>query len=214
MATTHRMPPEQGPPVAPEARPATSPWQGSEGPAEIERSRLKRRLVGRIAMVMLLAGAMVVSLTALPIAVRLIQGSAPEAAHRGIAHAMWEKGYAVGPPAPREASTYAPKPSEYGSGHEGLALLEQLLEEAQQQQDEGSEPKAEQDSTEQLGAVATRDLVLLDRADPSADVAFQVPKGQVMLIMKDTGRWLLVAVRLPDRIKLGWTTRDQLTIVR
>lgn len=192
----------------------SSPWttvHGDDG----QRQRVRRRILGHVAIAMLALVAAVVALAASPIVVGYLEGERPHAARRGIARHSYARGWAVGPPPADEASTYAPKPSDYPYGAFGgdepgakppaMALIEELLRDAEDQPD---------DSLEQLGVKANGDLVLRDRADAQGEEAFRVQAGQVMLVVKHMGEWILVAVIRADRTKLGWTTRDRVSLIK
>jgi hypothetical protein len=155
-------------------------------------------------LLLLLAAFAVVAVSSSTVAWRLVLGTRPSAAHRGVARQMWERGWAVGPPEPHSHSKYGGVPlSGHGDDPRMSTLLEQLLGE------DGDEPP----DVARAGAIAREDLPLLDRADPFAEPVAAVSRGDALIVMQDQGGWLLVAVQQDDRVALGWVRREKLELL-
>jgi len=159
-----------------------------------------------VVLLLLAAGALVLA-TAYPLALGLVEGHRPEPAHRGIDRYVRGRGWAVGEPDRRAPSRYAPSPHGLLGGHGGRfrGLGELLFEEV--------EPGEPAPSAEGHMAMARGPVVLKDRADDRAAPVRTVTPETMLLVMKDTGDWLLLAVRDQERTVLGWARRDQVAVL-
>ncbi len=200
-----------------------SPWvTGSQGAAiRRARGRASRTVLHHFTVLLLMATAGIVVVAALPTVERILSGDPAHTAKRGIARTMWAKDYAVGPPEaarPRLAFGHqAPAMGLRSRRHApaiggtigdprfgDLDLFNQLL-------GQNLDPNGD-DSAEGSGAIAPRDLVLFDRADSDSDPAAAIRRGQILVVIKDGGDWLLLAFKEGDRFELGWARRDQVKL--
>ena len=195
-----------------------SPWVNGDHAKASRRSRQRasRTVIHHFTLLVLMATIAVVVVAALPTVEQIIVGDPAIAARRGIARTMWAKGYAVGPPeadrphpaldGPAPAiGTRQRRPSR-GSGEPRIGDLNlfELL-------DPDSEPP-DADQAVGSGAFAPRDLVLLSRASLDSDPAVAVSRGQLLVVVKQEGEWLLLAFKEGERLELGWARRDQVLL--
>jgi hypothetical protein len=179
---------------------ATTPWDG-DGSDRRDRSRRLRR-VGEHASLMIVAlVALLVFLSSWPVWLGVVDGERPAAAQRGFDRHLRARGWAVG--APREAtpSRYAPTPDAYRVDAPGAVLGELLRSMGSTRDAEGH------------GAVSRGRIELLDRADDDGEVVLEVDADQPLLVGKDLGAWLMVAVRQDGRTKFGWVRRGEVVIL-
>lgn len=185
-----------------------SPWVGGAQAAATarERARSTRRVVERFVILMLLATFGVAVVAALPAAAHLFTPDKPDTAVRGIERVTRARGWAVGPPDPTPHPAFSPDDYEGKSvrDHTGLSrdLFEQLA------------PSDPLEPTQPVGAIAKRDLVLRDRADIGGDSVVDVKRGAMLLVLQDTGGWLLVAAKGEDNMQVGWAQRGELELLR
>jgi len=174
-----------------------SPWQG-EDPARRDRSSTARRAIGQ-SVVILLSGTLVAAaIGGWPVLAGAIEGDRPVAAKRGLKRVFRQREWAIGKePSARERSVFGPK---LRRGRPPSAILEQLLEDAE----------AHDGGLGWMGrAVRARGALELkegpSQASPTVD---RIDGSAHVIVIKDTGRWLMVAVRGEGRAIIGWTPRD------
>lgn len=156
-------------------------------------------------LLLLAAGALVLA-TVYPLALGLLDGHRPDAAHRGIDRYVRGRGWAVGEPEPQAQSRYAPSPHpRIGGPGRFRGLGELLFEEVN--------PDEPPPSAEAHLAMARGPLVLRDRADDLSPPVYTVTPDTMMFVAKDTGDWLLLAIRENDRTVLGWARRDTVAVL-
>lgn len=195
-----------------------SPWVKGEHAAASRHSRQRasRAVIHHFTLLVLLVTVGIVVVAALPTIDRVLSGDPAATARRGIARTLWAKGYAVGPPeaerphpsldgAAPAIGTRGRRPSRTigDSTLGGLNLFEML------------DPEANPDDGESAvgsGAWAARDMVLLSRAAPDSEPAVEVSRGQLLVVVKQEGDWLLLAFKDGDRLELGWGRRDQVLL--
>jgi hypothetical protein len=170
-----------------------------------------RRIAEHAAVVLLLAAGALVMATAYPLLLGLVEGQRPEAARRGIDRLVRGRGWAVGEPAPRAPSRYAPSPHSLRRSP-GAPDLGQLIF-PQIGGGDGDEAPGAVETAEAHLAISRGRLVLVDRADTNAKPVRTVTPETMMLVVKDTGDWLLLAVRDQDRTVLGWALRDRVAVL-
>jgi hypothetical protein len=198
-----------------------SPWVDGSQSAAVRRARGRASLtvMHHFTLIVLMATVGVVVVAALPTVNRILSGDPAITARRGIARTMWAKGYAVGPPeatlphpamgdgalgagSPAIGSRRSPSP--IGDRRFGqLDLFENLLELDSEPVDDGAKSS---------GAIAPRDLVLRDQANSDSEPAVVVRRGQILVVVKNDGDWLLLAYKQGDRFELGWAPRDQVLL--
>jgi hypothetical protein len=176
--------------------PAESPWP-SESPAPGGRSRALRQAVGRGTGLVLLAAALVAAAGSWRLIDVALDGPVANTAQRGLERALRERGWAVGPPVPSEHRVFGPSQLR-GRPHAQLELLEHLLEDETGRALEGHTVRAR------------GELALLDSAEPAASPVVTVDAASPLLVIKDTGSWLLVAVKKDERTLLGWAPRESI----
>ena len=196
-----------------------SPWvdRSHATAAQRTRGRASRAVIHHFTLLVLMATAGIVVVAALPTVERFLSGDPAIAARRGIARTMWAKGYAVGPPeAARPHPALDDRTPAIGARSRRpllpigdpsfleLDLFEKLLE-------PDPEP-VDDDPAVGSGAIAPRDLVLLVRAAPGSNPAVGVSRGQLLVVVKASGDWLLLAFKEGDRLELGWARRDQVLL--
>jgi Bacterial SH3 domain len=54
-------------------------------------------------------------------------------------------------------------------------------------------------------------ITLREHADPSAKVVGQVPAGVRLMMVRESGEWVMVVFQGPDGLLVGWAKRDALT---
>jgi hypothetical protein len=150
-------------------------------------------------MVMVLVGCIVL-VSALPVVEAAWDGQRADTAHRGLDRHLRSRGWAVGDVSKRAPSRYAPIPETYRrpTPHE---ILEELL---------GGAPA---DSAAGKGAMPRGRINMLDRADEDGDIVMELAPSTPILVVKDLGRWLLVAVRHEGRTQSGWLRRRSVVIL-
>lgn len=195
--------------ASPQSQPqnASSPWSGQgPSPADRERQRGARRVAEHAVVLLLLASFALVLATSYPLILGLVEGHRPEAARRGIERLVRSRNWAVGEPARPTTSRYAPSPHPLRRTPGADALGHLLFPDIEQ-----AEPA---ETAEAHLAISRGPLVLKDRADPTAAPVRSVTPETMMLVVKDTGEWLLLAVRDEERTVLGWARREQVAVVR
>ena len=171
---------------------AVSPWGTGATPGRQARLQLARRWVDRLTVLLVAAlGCVTVVMTAL--AARDGMQSRPPNARLGIDRAMRQRGWAVSPGEAR--SRYAPK----RRGKSGPTLFDKLF----------PAPVAAGDQPTQGPIVALEPLVLLERADDRAPAVTTIDAGEVAVVSKEMGDWVLVVAKQGDRTVFGWTHRDR-----
>jgi hypothetical protein len=203
--------PDEAPeePQQPPAAQAASPWQG---PTEArDRGRRYRALLGHAALLGVAAAALAVLVTATPTFVAVAQGEGPVGAKRGIARALWKRGYAVGPSEPSAVPKYGLDPRlEPPLGLEAPPLpgmLDRWFEGG------GDAPGDSAGGPQHIGAIARTSVTVLDRPSADGHAVAEVPRGQTLVIIEDRGAWLHVALLVDDGVKRGWARREALMLV-
>ncbi|HHH31306.1 MAG TPA: hypothetical protein ENK57_23575 [Polyangiaceae bacterium] len=156
-------------------------------------------------MLLLLAAGALVLATVYPLALGLLEGHRPEAAHRGLDRYVRGRGWALGEPPPPTQSRYAPSPHRFGGPGSFRGLGELLFEEVN--------PEEPAPSAEAHLAMARGPLVLRDRADDLSPPVYTVTPETMMFVAKDTGDWLLLAIHEEGRTVLGWARRDKVAVL-
>lgn len=191
----------------PAPRDASSPWSGQgPSPRDRESGRRARRVLEHAVVLLLLAAGALVLATGYPLVLGLVEGHRPEAAHRGLDRYVRGRGWAVGEPAPQARSRYAPSPHS-GIGRPGgfRGLGELLFEEIN--------PDDPAPTAEAHLAMARGPLVLRDRAEDLSPPVHTVTPDTMMFVAKDTGDWLLLAIREEGRTVLGWARREKVAVL-
>ncbi len=180
---------------------ASSPWNAGEDNGERDKRRRMRRMAEHVVVALLAILAVTIAIGSWPVWHGAARGYRADAARRGIERHARQRGWAVGEPKKKAASRYAPRPESYGAGSPNL--LEELL----------GHPELDPVSAEGRPAVARGRIQLYDRADDDADIVLDVDPTVTLLVAKDLGRWLLVAVQKGERTQYGWVRRHEVLVL-
>jgi len=196
-----------------------SPWVNGEHAAASRRSRHRasRAVVHHFTILVLAVALGVVVVAALPTVERVLSGDPAITARRGIARTLWAKGYAVGPPEADRPHPAQGGPAPAGDGRlrrpsrthgepgiAGLELFESLLD---PEANPGDDAAAVGN-----GAWAARDIVLRRRAAVTSEPTATVSRGQLLVVVRQDGEWLLLAFKDGDQLGAGWARRDQVLL--
>lgn len=110
---------------------------------------------------------------------------------------MRQRGWAVGPPEPTEHRVFGPSHLSERGGR-GAELLEDMLEAPALGGLEGHSVRAR------------GRLALLKSADAAASPVATIDARVSLLVLKDDGPWLLLAVRQDGQMLLGWAPRESI----
>jgi len=180
-----------------------SPWQGDD-PSRRDNATTARRAMGQ-SVVILLAGTIVASVIGgWPVLAGAIEGDRPVAARRGLQRVFRAREWAIGKERPvrEQHRMFGLDPRRRMRGPVPSVILEQLLEDAESHGGLGLMGRQ----------VQPRGQVKIKEAPTAgAPTIYVVDKRVRMTVLKDTGRWLMVAVREEGRDFVGWAPRDTVT---
>ncbi|MEM1032475.1 MAG: hypothetical protein AAF928_14315 [Myxococcota bacterium] len=178
-----------------------SPW--SEPPPRRDRSARARRAVGQSITLLLVATFVVALLGGWPAVVGAIEADRPDAARPGLRRILRAREWAIGEPRVRDAGKYGPR-MDVPRGHPDLETLEQLL-------DGMGAPNAGGLGWMGKSVTPRGTIALRDGPSPRSPTVLQATPSMRLIVLKDTGRWLMVAVRDEGASVIGWTPRDTVT---
>jgi hypothetical protein len=164
-------------------------------------------------VVLLLLGALALVLaTTYPLVLGVVDGHRPDPARRGIARMVRSRGWAVGEPATRAPSRYAPTPR----ARHGSSALERLLFGSDGLERARPERARPEPPTSAEAGIAVPKTVLRMRsaASATADPVLVVTPAMRLIVAQDRGEWLLCAVREEERTVLGWLRRRDVRLER
>jgi len=144
----------------------------------------------------------VVAVSSWPVVAAALEGERPTAAQRGLARHVRGQDWGVSGSQVKEPSRYAPTPEAYE--RRSSNMLERLLR--------GAAPPSFA-SAEGREAVPRGNIELLDRADDDGDSVLTANPSMKLLVSKDLGGWLLVAIHRYGRAQYGWVRRQQVVIL-
>jgi len=188
----------------------------------LAKARRLRRLADRLTLVGLLATAVAVTVVAAPPLLRALGPEPAEVARRGIARTMRTRGHAWGPGAGYPGSSLSarggPRHGTAPRQHKTTAELEGELADWVRQREGNALPNVSDaplgDDPHQGGklAFARRAVRLRLAPDEAAETAGEVAVGQLVVVAKDEGSWLLVAGLGDGGVVMGWTERANVVV--
>jgi hypothetical protein len=178
---------------------AADPY-GPDGPGQ---SAAPRRAVEVGTLVIMAAAIIAVGASSWPLVWDRLEGEQPIAARRGLERVLRENGWAVGPPDARKPhrvfSPDAMRNFPFDEERGGVPRS----------------PHAKQAPADLTGALARpRTIVqLLDRGDPDGTPVLTAGPDDTLMIVRESGPWLLCALKRENRVEFGWATREQVTVI-
>jgi len=154
----------------------------------LERRRLPRRVTDQLTLGLLIATVGVVAVAFVPPMLHALFDEEAPAAKRGIARALWKRGYAVGPTEAKKASPQARSELDSLFSEHGTGTLPGTLR--------------------HHGAVTRGDVVL--RAEPSMSgiSVGTVRDGTPVVVIREHEDWLMVARGQSGDLMIGWLRRS------
>lgn len=170
----------------------------SEGPAPSRGAR--RRASDLLALALVATSVGVVSVSAAPSLARELGLTHASLSRREPAHPLVDR--SIG--SPHEPGVHGPGGPGRGPG--GVSGLGDRAAAPSDPLDEDADPG------DARLAVAVRDVVVRDRADERASPVGKVPRGELLIVIREDGAWAMVAHLGGEGATTGWVRRGDLAI--
>lgn len=163
----------------------------SEGPAPS-----RRRASDLLALALVATSVGVVSVSAAPSLARELGLTRASLSRREAAHPLIDR--TIGGGSPHDGAPLAPG----GRGHAGLPDLVAPPSDGGDENDPGDARLA----------VAVRDVVVREQADEGSSPVGKVPRGELLIVIREAGAWAMVAHLGGEGATTGWVRRGDLAI--